>query len=91
VFLSEYCGDQMKEDEISGTCATYWEKRNAYTGLVGKPEEKTPVGRPRRRWDNNIKSYLKEMGSLGAKWICLAQDTDKWQAFVSTVMNLGVL
>jgi hypothetical protein len=66
------------------------EKRNAYRILVGKPEGKRPLGRPRRRWENNIKMDLREIGSAGIDWIDLAQDRDRWRALVNTVMNLRV-
>jgi hypothetical protein len=58
--------------------------------LVGRPEDKRPLGRPRRRWEENIKMDLAEIGIDGANWIQLAQDRVQWRAFVSTVMNLRV-
>jgi hypothetical protein len=58
--------------------------------LVGKPEGKTPLGRPRRRWADNIKLDLREIGWGGMHWIDLAQDRDQWIALVNTVMNLRV-
>jgi hypothetical protein len=66
------------------------EKRNAYRLLVGKPEGKRPLGRPRRRWVNYIKMNLLEIGRDGVDWIDLAQDRDKWRFLVSAVMNLRV-
>jgi hypothetical protein len=66
------------------------EKRNAYTLLVGKPEGKRPLGRPRRRWVDNVKMDLLEIGWGGVDWIGLAQDKDKWRALVNTAMNLRV-
>jgi hypothetical protein len=66
------------------------EKRNAYRILVGKPEGKRPLGITRRRWVNNIKMYLREIGGDGMGWIDLAQDRDQWRALVNTVMNLPV-
>jgi hypothetical protein len=63
---------------------------NAYRILVGKSEGKRPLGRPRRRWVNNIKMDLREIGWDGMDWIDLAQDTDQWRAVVKTVMNLRV-
>jgi hypothetical protein len=57
---------------------------------VGKPECKRPLGRPRRRWVDNIKMDLKEIGSDGVDWIDLAQNRDQWRALVNTVMNLRV-
>jgi hypothetical protein len=66
------------------------EKRNAYTSLVGKPEEKRPLGRPRRRWEDNIRMDLKEIGWGGMDWIYLAEVRDQWRAIVNTVRNLRV-
>jgi hypothetical protein len=66
------------------------EKRNAYRILVGKPEGKKPLGRPRRRWVDNIRMDLGEIGWDGMDWIDLAQDRDQWRALVNTVMNLRV-
>jgi hypothetical protein len=66
------------------------EKRNAYRILVGKPEGKIPLGRPRRRWVDNIKMELREIGWDGMHWIGLAQDRDQWRALANTVMNLRV-
>jgi hypothetical protein len=66
------------------------EKRNAYRILVGKPEGKTPLGRPRRMWVDNIKMDLREIGWVGVDWIDMAQDRDQWRALVNTVLNLRV-
>jgi hypothetical protein len=66
------------------------ETRNAYRILVGKPEGKRPLGRPRHRWVDNIKVDLGEIGWDGRNWIELAQDRDQWRALVNTVMNLRV-
>jgi hypothetical protein len=57
---------------------------------VGKLEGKRPLGRPRRRWEDNIKMYLRDIGCCGMDWIDLAQDRDQWRALVNTVMNLRV-
>jgi hypothetical protein len=59
-----------------------------YRVLVGRPNVKRPLGRPRRRWEDNIKMDLREMGIDGANWIRLAQDRVQWWPFVNTVMNL---
>jgi hypothetical protein len=67
------------------------EKRDAYRILVGKPKGKRPLGRPRRRWVDNIKMDLRKIGWGGMYLIDLAQDRDKWRALVNTVMNLRVL
>jgi hypothetical protein len=66
------------------------EKRNSYRILVGKPEEKRPLGRARRRWVGSIKIDLREIGWDGMDWIDLAQDRDQWRTLVNTVMNLRV-
>jgi hypothetical protein len=67
------------------------EERKLYKVLVGKPEEKRPLGRPRHRWEDGIRMYLREIGLGGVDWIQLAQDRDGWRAVVSAVMNLRVL
>jgi hypothetical protein len=64
--------------------------RNAYRILVGKPEGKRPLGRPKCKWVNNIIVDLREIGWDGMDWINLAQDRDQWRALVDTVMNLRV-
>jgi hypothetical protein len=74
----------------AGLVAHLGEGRGAYKVLVGRPERKRPLGRPRHRWEDNIKMDLREMGINEANWIWLAQDRVQWQAFVSTVMNLWV-
>jgi hypothetical protein len=65
-------------------------KRNAYRILVGKLEGKRSLGRPRRRWEDNIKMDLREIGWSGMDWIDLAQDKGQWRALVNMVMNLRV-
>jgi hypothetical protein len=74
----------------AGPVARMGEKRTAYTIFVGKPEGKRPLGRRTRRWVDNIKIDLGEIGWKGMGWIDLAQDSDQWRALVSTVMNLRV-
>jgi hypothetical protein len=64
--------------------------RNAYRILVGKPDGKRPLGRPRCRWVDNVKLDLGEIGWGGMDWINLAQDRDQWRALVNMVMNLRV-
>jgi hypothetical protein len=71
-------------------CSTNGAKRNSYRTLVGKPEGKALLGRQRRRWVDNIKMDLREIGWVGTNWIDLAQDRDQWGALVNTVMNLRV-
>jgi hypothetical protein len=67
-----------------------WEGRGVYWILVGRPESRRPLGRPRCRWEDNIKMDLREIGIDGANWIQLAQDRVQRRAFVNTVMNLRV-
>jgi len=64
------------------------EERGMYSVLVAKPEGMRPLGIPRRRWENNIKMDLQEVGCGGVDWIELAQDRDRWRALVNAVMNL---
>ena len=66
------------------------EGRGVHRFLVGKPEGKRLLGRPRRRWEDNIKTDLQEVGGGCGDWMELAQDRNRWQALVSTVMNLRV-
>jgi hypothetical protein len=73
-----------------GHVARMEEGRGVYRVWVGRPEGKRPLGRPRRRWEENIKMGLRETGIDGVNWIRLAQDSDQWRAFVNTVMNLRV-
>jgi hypothetical protein len=74
----------------AGHVARIGEKKNAYRILVGKPEGKTILGRPRRRWVNNIKMDLRKIEWDGIDWIDLAQDRDQWRALVNMLMNLRV-
>jgi hypothetical protein len=72
----------------AGYVARMGETRNAYRLLVGKSEGNRPLGGPRRRWVDNIKMDLGEIGLDGMEWIELVQDRDQWRALVNTVMNL---
>jgi hypothetical protein len=81
---------KSKRMSWAGYVARMGEKRNAYRILVGKPGGKRPLGRPRRRWVDNIKKDLREIGWDGVDWIDLDQDRDQWRALVNTVMNLRV-
>jgi hypothetical protein len=74
----------------AGHASRMGERRNAYRILVGKPEGKRPLGRPKRRCADNIKMELREVGWDGRNWIDLAQDRDRWRAYVNAVMNLRV-
>jgi len=68
----------------------YGGRRGVYRVLVGKPEGKNPLGRPRRRWEHNIRIDLQEVGCGGTHWIDLAQDRDRRRAVMNAVMNLRV-
>jgi hypothetical protein len=73
-----------------GHVACIGEVRGAYNILVGRPEGRRPLGRPRHRWEDNIRMDLREIGFGDVDWIHLAQDRDMWQALVNTVMSLRV-
>jgi hypothetical protein len=83
LFISVY-------NSACGACGAHGEVRGAYNILVGRPEGWRRLGRPRRRWEDNIKMDLREMGFVDVDWIHLAQDRDRWRALVFTVMNLRV-
>jgi hypothetical protein len=68
----------------------YIAMRDIHRVLVGKPEGKRPLGKPRHRWEDNIKMDLQEVGCGGMDWIELAQDRDRWQTLVNAVLNLQV-
>ena len=70
--------------------ASMGQGRGVHRVLVGKPEGKRPMGRPRRRWEDNIKMDIQEVGGVCRDWMELAQDRDRWRELVSTVMNLRV-
>jgi len=75
---------------LAGHIARMGERRGVYRVLVGKPEGKRPLGRPRRRWEDNIKMNLQEVGFRGMDWIELAEDRDSWWALVNAVISLRV-
>jgi hypothetical protein len=82
----------MKSRRIiwAGYVARMGEGRGAYRILVGKPEGKRPLGRPRRRWEDNVKMDLQEVECGGMDWIELAQDRNRWRTLVNAVMNIRV-
>jgi len=74
VLLTQYLSaDQVETNEVGGACSTYGEGTGVYRVLVGKPEGKRPLGRPRRRWEDNIKMSHQDVGCGGMDWINLAQ------------------
>jgi hypothetical protein len=75
---------------LAGHVARMGENRNRYRIWMGKPDGNRQLGRPRRRWEDNIKMDIREIGWGGMDWIDLAQDRDQWRALVNTVMNLRV-
>jgi hypothetical protein len=75
---------------VGWTCGTHGEGRGVYRVLVGRPEGKRPLGRPRCKWEDNIKMDPRETGIDGANWIQLVQNRVQWWVFVNTVMNLRV-
>jgi len=92
VVLTHYCsGDKIEKNETGGECSTYGEGIGVYRVLVGnRGGGKRPLGRPRRRWVDNIRMELQEVGCGYMDWIGLAQDRDRWRTHVSAVMNLRV-
>jgi hypothetical protein len=87
IFIIEIYTRKMR---WTGHVARMREKRNAYGILVGMPEGKRPLRRPSRRWVDNIKMDLREIGRDGMGWIDLAQNREQWRALANTVMNLRV-
>jgi len=81
---------KLRSMRWAGHVARMGEKKGVYRVLVGKPEGKRPLGRPRRRWVDNIRMDLQEVGCGYMDWIGLAQNRDSWRTLVSAVMNLGV-
>ena len=81
---------KLRRIKWAGHVARMGDRRDVYRILVGKAEGKRPLGRPRRRWENNIKMDLQEMGCGGMDWIDLTQDRNRWRTFVNAVMNIRV-
>jgi hypothetical protein len=75
---------------MGGAYSKHGEMRNAYKILIGQPEGKRPLRRTRRRWEDNFKMDLRDIGLEAVDWIHVVQDRDRWRALVNTVMNLRV-
>jgi hypothetical protein len=85
-----YVWNRIIPSVINEHAARMGEERDVYRVLVGKPEGKRSLGRPRRRWDDNTKAELQEVGCEGMDWIELAEGRHRWRALVNAVMNLRV-
>ena len=83
-------GDKIEKNEMGWACGSYGGGEGGVRVLVGKPEGKRPLGRPRHRWVDNIRMDLQEVDCGHVDWIGLAQDTDGWRKLVNAVMNLRV-
>ena len=91
LLLNQYFSvDKFEKNEIGGACSAYGGVEKRMLGFGGEPEVKRPLGRPRRRWEDNIKMDLQKVECWGMDWIRLAQDKDRWRALVSAVTNLRV-
>ena len=80
--------DKIKKNEMGGACSVYGGSRGIYRVVVGKPERKRSLGRPRRRWEDNIKMDIQEVECGGMDWMKLAEDRDRWRALLNAVINL---
>ena len=83
-------GDKIEKNEMGWVCGAYGQGEGVYRILVGKPVGRRPLGRPRRRWVDNIRMDLQEVGCGYMDCIGLAQDIDSWRTLVSAVMNFRV-
>jgi hypothetical protein len=89
--LTQYCaGGILRRKRKAGHVARMGEGRGVHRVLVGKPESRRPLGRPRRRWDDNIKMDLQDGGGDCGDWMERAEDRDRWRTLVNTVMNFRV-
>ena len=82
--------DKIEKNKMGWACGSYGGGEGVYRDLVGKPEDKRPLGRTRHRWVDNIRMDLQEVGCGYVDWIGLAQDMDGWRKLVSAVINLRV-
>jgi len=83
-------GDKIEKNEMGRACGAYGGGEGTYRVLMGKPEGKRPLGRPRHSWVDNIRMDLQEVGYGSVDWVGLAQDRDRWWTLVSAVMNCQV-
>ena len=85
-----FAGDHIKANEMGAACGTYGKEERCLQGLVGNSKEKSPLGRPKCRWADNIEMELQGLGRQDVDWIDLAEDRDKFRPLVNAVMNLLV-
>jgi hypothetical protein len=90
LFTKYYSGDQIKKSEMGRACGKYGGHEKCIHGLTGRPERKRPLGRPKRRREDNIKMDLQEVGWRSMDWVDQAQDRGRWQSLVNAVKNLRV-
>ena len=91
LYSTQYCaGDKIEKNEMGWACGAYVCGEGVFRVLLGKPEGRRPLGRPRRRWMDNIRMDLQGVGCGYMDWIGLAQDRERWRTLVSAVMNLRV-
>ena len=83
-------GEKIEKNEMAGHVARVGERRDVYRVLMGKPEGKRPLGRPSRRWEDNIMMYLQEVVWRDMDWIDVAQGRDRWRVLLNAVMNIWV-
>jgi hypothetical protein len=83
-------GDKIEKNEMGGACSADGEERGVYRVLVGKPGGRRPLGRPKHRWEDNIRMDLQEVRCGDMNWFGLAQERDSWRVLVNAVMNLRV-
>jgi len=90
LFTQYFAGDKIEKNEMGWVCGAYGRGEGVYRFLVGKPEGRRSLGRPKRRWMDNIRMDLQEVECGYVDWIGLAQNGDRWRTLVSAVMNLRV-